>query len=457
MRKPLILLTGLLLLAPLLGDKYDSTEWKRLTTKFQNAISEGDSAAFRDLAAQIAEDDSARAAEVLVSAVARISGAEYYEALKGALASLKSTNAQNCLDRLLQKGAQPEARSLILQVYAYLKDAKKIPLIVQILKNRKENLMVVKSAAEALGDIGDKSAIMPLIEFLEIIEKERGDVPLRGTDWYEAVKSLKKLTGVEYHSASDWRKWLEATGGDVEPPKGDSKSPRTELAVPPSVPRFFGKEVVSRTPVFVIDTSGSMNELQEVPAEEVEEAKRAIEKGWRTDPVQKGEEKKEPPKAPSGKTIKMARIERAKLQLLKLIALMDPAVKFNIVAYDIEVHIFNPQGMLFANDVNKANAVKWVKSLTAQGTTHMDEGLEAAWKFVPEGCDAIYVLADGWPTHTGDPRRDGDIIEEKILKFFRKHNFMKKVVVHTLGFKGSHRSFLRKLASENNGTYKDIE
>jgi uncharacterized protein YegL len=457
-RKAFVFLALSLLVVPLFAEKYSADEWKKLTAKFQNAITAGDSATFKEMSAAIAEDDSARAVDVLITAVARISNVEDYDVLKNALASLKSTNAQNSLERYLQKGTQPEARSLILQVFAQLKDTKRIPLIAQILKNRKENLMVAKACAEALGEIGDKSAVPHLIEFLEIVEKERGDAPLRGTDWYEAVKALKKITGVEYHTAADWKKWLETTGGETQSQtKGDIKNPQTELAVPPSTPRFFGKEVVSRTPVFVIDTSGSMSELQEVPVEEVEEAKRAIEKGWRTDPVQKDEKKQEPPKPPSGKTIKMPRIERAKLQLLKLIAMMDSGVKFNIVSYDIEVHIFNPSGMVYANDANKEKAVKWVKALTAQGTTHMDEGMEAAWKFVSEGCDAIYVLADGWPTHTGDPKRDGDILEEKILKFCRKHNFMKKVVVNTLGFKGAHRSFLKKLAGENGGTYKDIE
>ena len=457
MRKSIFVLLSLLVVFSLFGEKYDRAEWRKLTKKFRRAILVGDWESFRELTGQIAADDSARAAELLLGAVESVSSMEDYDALKYALAALKSTNARNVLERALTKSKNQNARMLIIKVYVHLKDTKKIPLLAGLLESKKENPLILRAVCEALGEMGDKSAILPLIGFLERIEKERGDVPLKGTDWLEAVKALKRLTGVEYHSAADWRKWWEMTKGEAKKPiKGDIKNPRTELVLPPSVPRFFGKEVVSRTPVFVIDTSGSMNEIQEVPVEEVEEAKRALRRGWRTDPVKKGEEEKKP-KPPVGKTIKMPRIDRAKLQLKKMLSLMDPGVKFNIIAYDMKVHIFNSKRMVYATPANKKKAFKWVDSLTAQGPTHMDEGCEVAWRFVAEGCDAIYVLADGWPTHTGDPKRDGDILEEKILKFFRKHNFLKKVVVHTLGFKGAHRSFLKKLAKENGGTYKDIK
>ncbi|RKY14999.1 MAG: hypothetical protein DRP82_02775, partial [Planctomycetota bacterium] len=298
------------------------------------------------------------------------------------------------------------------------------------------------------------------IDYIARVEKERKGALLMGNDWADAIKALKKISGgKEWYRAEAWRKWLNAmkeTGRKV----GSGSMTAADLDLP-KAPRFIGEsKVISRHIVFVLDTSGSMLEKEKLTGKEADEFRRgaeAVVRKLRTEAVKEEKGKKRQMKhAETGKPIIVTRLERAKFHLIKMILCMDKGCTFNIIAYDITVRPWKKK-LMAATERNKRAAVKWVKRLTAQGMTHTDEAMELAWTFVKQGCDTIYLISDGWPTHTGDPRKDGELLEEKILKFFRKANFLKKVKVHTIGFKGAHKSFMRKLAKENGGKFTFVE
>lgn len=442
----------------LFAEQLDKKQWSRLRRNLDKAVRMGDAEAFRGVVAEMAQDDSERAVGMLLKAVRAVQDEETFNALRDALASMRSDEATAALLKEALSGRDANMRVMAVEAIAARKDVNLLLKLESVLTARKENPLVVRTVLEAMGEAGDLRIAEMLINYLERIEKERKGAFIKGTDWLEAVTALKRIAGgkVEYHTAADWRKWLEvAKEGAKNRTPGNTSNPRTSVVVVPA-PRLFKKEVVSRTPIFVIDTSGSMNEQDKITAQEADEMRRGP-MPRRTTVVRSDDKdgKKKPPSPPAGKEMLVARIERAKFQLVKLIYAMDSGVSFNIVAYDNNIRCFDKR-MVKATPANKKKAIKWVKGLTAQYMTHTDEALEKAWEFVKDGCDTIYLLSDGWPTHTGDPKKDGDLLEEKILKFFRRKNFMKKIKVHTLGFKGAHKSFMKQLAKENGGTYEDI-
>jgi len=447
----------------LFAEKLDKKEWGSLKRKMARALRAGDWEQVRDLAAKMGEDDSARAVEYLLSVADKVQDEETFTALAAVLGGMKSQEATEALVTVALKGKEQQRRVLAIKALEKRGDEKLILRLVEILQRKKEDMFVVRTLIEALGNVGGLGCAEALINYIAKVEKERKGALLIGTDWADAVKALKKISGgKEWYRAEAWRKWLNAMKETGKKVSSGGSMTAADLDLP-KAPRFIGEsKVISRHIVFVLDTSGSMLEKEKLTGREADEFRRgakAVVRKWRTEAA-KDDDKEKPqvkqnPK-PVGKTIIVTRLERAKFHLTKMILSMDKGCTFNIVAYDITVRSWKKK-LVAATEGNKRAAVKWVKGLTAQGMTHTDEAMELAWTFVKQGCDTIYLISDGWPTHTGDPRKDGELLEEKILKFFRKVNFLKKVKVHTIGFKGAHKSFMRKLAKENGGKFTFVE
>ena len=444
----------------LYAEKWNRKEWKKLRHKMARAVRAGDWETVRELAAKIGEDDSARAVEYLLSVVDRIEDEETFDTLAAVLAKMKSQQATETLLTEALKGKEQQRRVLAIKALEKRGEEKLILRLTEILQRKGEDMFVVRTLIEALGNVGGLGCAEALIDYIAKVEKERKGALLMGTDWADAIKALKKISGgKEWYRAEAWRKWLNAmkeTGRKV----GSGSMTAADLDLP-KAPRFIGEsKVISRHIVFVLDTSGSMLEKEKLTGKEADEFRRgaeAVVRKLRTEAVKEEKGKKRQMKhAETGKPIIVTRLERAKFHLIKMILCMDKGCTFNIIAYDITVRPWKKK-LMAATERNKRAAVKWVKRLTAQGMTHTDEAMELAWTFVKQGCDTIYLISDGWPTHTGDPRKDGELLEEKILKFFRKANFLKKVKVHTIGFKGAHKSFMRKLAKENGGKFTFVE
>ncbi len=432
------------------GEKYKPSEWKKLKKDIETAVNDGNFIKTGELIAKAGEDESKRAVDFLVELGLKVSSPDVYSQVKRTLACMQDEKALAEIKKRLKKGRDVKTRIMLIEVLGEKADPAYLDDIASPLNEKNPDMSIVITSIHALAAVGGKGCMTRLVDYLERIEKHRKGDNLMGTDWYDCRAALKSICGGEadYETAAEWRQYIGSLPDNWEGSRGmgglsDGKFTTTPV-MPKKTPQLFGAEVVSRTPVFVIDISGSM----------------VIK-----DPPPPGEEKKpdDPSTSPAGPGKKprelgddRMRIVRAKKELTKLIKALDKGVRFNIIAYNRKVKAWSRKGLKPATKPNKASAVKFVQQFKAEATTHTDEALKEAWENVKYGCDTIYLLSDGWPTHSGD-NKDSDRIEKDILEFFRKNNKFKKVRIHTLGFRDAHFLFMRQLADENSGRFRDIK
>jgi hypothetical protein len=459
------------------ADKYKSSEWKKLVGDVETALRGADTETINELIKKVAEDDSKRAVQLLMKLGIEVTNRDVFLQVKTSLASMSSKDALREIAKQLDNNKDVRVRIMLIDVLGEKGDPEFVTEVGSVLMSKKKpEMALLRAAIEALAQMGTKKSMEYLVQYLESIEKERKDSNLMGTDWYEARVALKRITlgEADYEKAADWRKYLESLPDDWKPaaPKeeGDKDSKdaleawkkgkmSTTVSIPKKTPRIFGTEVVSRTPVFVIDVSGSMTK-KDPPDPTAKKEEQEEEKGKGTTPVDPQPKKPAPkpadPADPGALGDDRMRIVRAQNELIKLIKALDSGVMFNIVAYSREVYVWSKTGLKAATEAEKSSAIKFVSGFEAETTTHTDDALEKAWENIKDGCDTLYLLSDGSPTHKGDCS-DSDVLIEEILNFFRANNKFKKVKVFTLGFKGANKPFMMKLAKENDGEYKDIK
>jgi hypothetical protein len=456
-----------------LAEKYKHSEWKKLTEDVQIALQGADTDTVNELIRKIGEDDSDRAVEFLVAVGLQVTNPDVYTQIKSSLAAMTDKKALREIAKQVDKSRDVRVRIMLVEVLGEKADPEFTTAIGEILASKKsQDMSLVRTAIEALGDIGGRASMKYLIDYLEKIEAERAGTRLMGTDWHECRIALKRITAGEadYEKAAEWRQYLDSLPEDWKPTSPSEKADATNedwksgkvstsVSMPKQTPRIFGTEVVSRTPVFVIDVSGSMSK-KDPPDPSAPKEEEGEEKGTGTtpvDPVKKAPPKPaDPNQPPDALGDDRMRIVRAQNELIKLIKALDSGVMFNIVAYSREVHVWSKTGLKFANEANKSSAIQFVSGFAPETTTHTDDAMEKAWENIADGCDTLYLLSDGSPTHKGDCS-DSDMLIEEILNFFRTNNKFTKVKIYTLGFKGANRPFMMKLAKENGGEYKDIK
>lgn len=152
-----------------------------------------------------------------------------------------------------------------------------------------------------------------------------------------------------------------------------------------------------------------------------------------------------------------SRIQIAKSELIKVLEnQLSPTTYFNIVTFSAEVNQFT-RTLQKAKEGNLRKALAYVQGLKAGGETNAWGALQAA--FDDPDVDTIYLLSDGTPT-VGDETIP-ELIHQKILQ----QNRDRRIVINCIGFfpgfaknqdKKSARAFLRKLALDSEGIYKEI-
>ena len=135
-------------------------------------------------------------------------------------------------------------------------------------------------------------------------------------------------------------------------------------------------------------------------------------------------------------------------------------VKFNIIAFSDRITKWRP-GLTRAVESAKRKAIEWVEKLEADGLTYTDKAIEEAFK--DRQVNTIILLTDGAPTHVGGDAKpewggheDSMALIAQILTWVRKHNRLRKITIHCLGFEEANFEFLKQLARENNGICKAI-
>jgi len=415
-------------------EQEEKTGKRTLSAEFKVAIA--------DFTAQMGAFNSIRSA--VTDALRATKGAEAVAELKRRLASdsdpdlrarmayaLQGRKDPGVLEALLARLPEerdPAAKVAIVDALpASMPDAARIGGAVRPLLED-ASWTVVVAACQALGRLGWKDAVEPLIAALE---KQQG-LPRA-----EANRALARITGVDKHSEpAAWKAWWERNreafqAGTYVP------EPAERAGGAPGGTTFYGIPVVSRNPVFVIDASMSMKQPSV----------------WK------------PPSdvpAPGGLVLRGDRkIDVAQFELKKVLLLLPDGIEFNIVFFHRDVEAFSPM-MVTLNKESREKAIAWIDSLELVLQTNIWEGLRKAFGFagagadkgpltrrtVVSGADTFYLLSDGAPT-TGIKNPND------LCKAVADENRTRKISIHTIAIEPRQNGerFMKKLAQENNGEY----
>jgi HEAT repeat protein len=310
------------------------------------------------------------------------------------------------------------------------------------------------TAIAALKNVRSAAAIAPLIERLAA---EEGRLVL------EIGETLASLTGKEFgDDVQKWRAYWEANQAGFSLPTVEAvaylrgtREARTGSARPEfektTVTAYHGIDTPSRSIMFVIDVSGSMEAL-------VTEKERFL----------------------AGKYPSFARIDIVKTELARTIDHLEPFVNFNILAFATKVDPWKKK-LVPANVLNKSAARDWAGRLIAiggasksdlasvglSGSANLELGKTNTYGALMAALnvtggprtgdidytidvDTIFFLSDGRPTV-------GDFVDpDDILREVKAANELRKVVIHTIAIGEFQKDFMRRIAEENGGVFVDL-
>jgi HEAT repeat protein len=369
-----------------------------------------------------------------------------------------------------------DVRLAAARTVALLRDKEAQPALIALVAD-KDNVLRI-AALDALGDLGDPAAGSAIASALadpdwqvkasavaaarKVRAKETiGPLVLllrdEGRMAADAMQALVAITGDSYDRAELWERWWERTGERYVVPTAAELKARAEAMkasrarygpVREDGTQYHGIETPSKRILFIIDVSGSMDELV------IDRA--AFEgRGYKN----------------------YTKMEIAKGELSRTLEGLGPNVRFNILAFAAEVMPWK-KGLVQANVVNRSNALKWVEKLqpiggtSAQalssalgggalekGRTNTYGALTAGFDLAGRGTqdryyeseiDTIFFLSDGRPT-AGEYVETDDIVE-RICEV----NRLKKLVLHTIAIGQFQKDFMRDLAERNGGVFIDL-
>jgi len=379
---------------------------------------------------------------------------EIFDALVGALANLTNEAAQKEVVKAVLAGGRDTRLAAIEACANYNTDDANNALYKALTDS---NDLVAISATRALANTYDKAAIEPMIKALELAQRRKRQRLIT-----ELCLGLERITGLEGgpQTAADWKAWWSANKD--KPLPRETRPSEGTVTPSPFVRRFktsvFGLPVRSKRIIFIIDVSGSMKQADPPPKQWKEE----VEKQLKTiaDNKEREKKRKEVENEMKNWGKERQRIYRVKKELTRCIRNMPNDVKFNIIAFSDQITKWRP-GLTRATENAKKKAIAWVQKLEADGLTYTDEAIEEAFK--DRQVNTIILLTDGAPTHIGGDAKpewggheDSKALIAQILAWVRKHNRLRKVTIHCLGFEEANFEFLKRLAHENNGTCKAI-
>ncbi|MEW6072667.1 MAG: HEAT repeat domain-containing protein [Planctomycetota bacterium] len=325
------------------------------------------------------------------------------------------------------------------------------PVVALALARLEDEVWQVRaSAIHALGTVRDRESIGPLIARLGAEE---------GRLVADIAAALAAITGQDMGARVElWRKFWDSYGDRFQIPTDEElrrlrerqQERREQYQPPPGAVTYHGVDTPSRSILFVIDVSGSMEQ-------EVVDRERYAGGGY-----------------PS-----LRRIDIVKTELQRTIAALEPFVEFNIFAFATDVDAWKKK-LVRANVLNKSSANDWVGKREAIGGASKEDlaaaglvasaNLEAgrtntyaalmealgvapgsdAAKSYAVAVDTIFFLSDGRPSA-------GEYVDPKdILREVREVNALRKVVIHTLAIGEFQKEFMRQLAAENGGVFVDL-
>jgi hypothetical protein len=284
----------------------------------------------------------------------------------------------------------------------------------------------------------------------------------------EAARALFLITNLEFDLDADvWSRQLAKLRENGWRPPTDEELDRAQRSAgrakyapqPGREKEFFGAKTTSTSILFVIDVSGSMDELV-VERERFRKAPR----DWRKLTVVQDE-------------------------LLRSVDALKPETSFNMIAFATDLHPWK-KGLAPATLDDKDSARSWIRALQplggadalqaagaglpgvanlAAGKTNTYRALMAMFGFDPEkvaspqagpltgsparrdeGPDTVFFLSDGQPS-------TGKVVETReIARDVAERNQLQKIVVHTIAIGDFQKDFMKELAHANGGTFVDL-
>ncbi|MCB9905384.1 MAG: HEAT repeat domain-containing protein [Planctomycetes bacterium] len=308
---------------------------------------------------------------------------------------------------------------------------------------------VRSSAIQALSVMRDKKSIEPLMARMELEE---------GRLQADIGEALSEVTGKNYgQSIENWKTWWERTKDRFVIPTDEelataraARAEARERYKPSGQTTFHGIETPSRSILFIIDVSGSM-EAEVVERERFED----------------------------GDYPSFRRIDIVKTELARTVEGLESYVNFNILSFATDIDQWKKK-LVPANVLNKKSAIDYANKLEAiggsskeglagvglTGSANLEKGKTNTYGALMTGLDiaapgeqdkgyevevdTIFFLSDGRPTH-------GELVDvDDILKKVKEANELRKVVIHTIAIGEFQKSFMERLAKENGGVFVDL-
>jgi HEAT repeat protein/uncharacterized protein YegL len=326
----------------------------------------------------------------------------------------------------LTANADSEVRSIALEALGKTGDKATLEKLIAALND--PNWSVRLTALEGLESLRLKEGVGAIIERMG---KEEGRM------LHDMASALYRLTGQPYQdNATNWANWWQKDGTTFEvlskerferihkseteyalkqTTRGQSGDEWRLKKVEEGESKFFGIQIISHRVLFVIDVSGSMEEV--VRNEFLDGAP-------------------------------MTRLQVAKRELKKCIEALEPGAFFNIVTFSSGVERWMEGALAAANPENREKAQAFVTDLLTGGGTNLYDAVRNA--FEDQDVDTIYIMSDGEPSDGAET--EPFVIREHIAQW----NEHRQIEINTIAIGGQFQ-ILEWLAEDSGGTHVKFE
>jgi hypothetical protein len=461
------LLIVLLATLPPLGAQSGS-EHKAAREQFLEAERRGDLERYLAAAAVVGRHKTPAKGLVLVldklSGFAEAVTQEGLDAMAATVADLLAARLEKPLKRwhtrYRREPTSPKARDAKAKILA--RDRKRLEKIAKTLQRWFARLVLMEARARKEGDsvvfaalrdvdarvvrralhlLQGRQELRIIEEILASYNHHKGE---SGSEWQRTFLKMKTLCeracGEELPGVADYGSWL-SSHRDLENPfskktarKRPDRRARTGL---------FGLRVTGKAIVFVLDVSGSMNEVDYF------KTRRPARGRTRTTAELENEE------------LKNTRLARSQRELKAVIRRLRKGTSFNVITYASPSQVSTWQREVVPTTPEAMeSAAEYIDAFKAGGVTATDIALDVA--FEDPGVDTIYLISDGLPTHLGTPSgevpSDTDGLTQLILDGVRERNLLRDLRVFALGFPQVEKgyAFLAELARQNDGRFIKI-
>ncbi len=229
---------------------------------------------------------------------------------------------------------------------------------------------------------------------------------------WHLTRALTDLTGQAHgRRAEPWLRWWEREGATFEPPPaGTAGASGAAPADDATLATFYGLPIHDEHLVFAVDTSDSM-------------------------------------KAATARTDDASRIDVAKEELRRAIEGFDGDATFDLVNFGKSAWAWRGE-LVPVKKRTRQEALDWVDGLDLSWGTELHGGLREAFR--DPSADAIVLLTDG------DPQLSVLMDRGTIRRLVRQWNRTRHTTVDCLSI-GTDRRWLRTLAEENGGRYRQVD